>query len=142
MRVMLQAPRIETDRLILTWPTAAQIDGYHAAIVDTNLFDTILWDGPSGPQDLHVYWDVCAQIDPADWDRALNVAIIERASERYIGGASLRPVDANRATIDIGYALAPHSHGRGYATEAVGALIDEAFARREAERDASALRAA
>ena len=46
-------PKIEAPRLVLTWPTAEQIDGYYASIVGTNIFDTIFWDGPSGPQDLH-----------------------------------------------------------------------------------------
>jgi RimJ/RimL family protein N-acetyltransferase len=35
--------------------------------------------------------------------------------------------------IDIANALAVDSHSRGYATEAVGALVDEAFSARGAE---------
>ena len=62
------------------------------------------------------------------------MAAIERTSGRYIGGVSLRPVHEDPAVIDIGYAFAVDSHGRGYATEAVGVLVDEAFIRRGAER--------
>ena len=60
--------------------------------------------------------------------------MIERASGRYIVGVSLRPVDMDPRIIDIGYAFAVDVHRRGYATEAVGALVDEAFRKRGAER--------
>ena len=42
-----QPPLIETERLLLTWPTPEQIDGYYDSIIGTNIFDTIFWDGPS-----------------------------------------------------------------------------------------------
>jgi ribosomal-protein-alanine N-acetyltransferase len=60
--------------------------------------------------------------------------VIEKASGRYIGGVGLRPVDNDPHVIDIGYALAVDSHGKGYAAEAVGALVDEAFSARGVER--------
>lgn len=60
--------------------------------------------------------------------------MIERESGRYIGGVGLRPVDDNPAKLDLGYAFAVHAHGTGYATETVGALVDEAFRNRGAER--------
>jgi RimJ/RimL family protein N-acetyltransferase len=126
-----QPPLIETPRLLLTWPTREQIDGYHLSIIGTRMFDTIQWDGPQGPDELHEYWE---EKRNAEAGRSLEVAIIEKASDRYIGGAGLRNVDGNPAILDIGYALAPDCHGRGYATEAVGALIDEAFRNRGAER--------
>ena len=127
-------PRLETARLLLTWPSPSQIDEYHAAIIGTNMFDTIIWDGPSNPQELHDWWSENRSLDPSDHRLHFNVAIIEASSNRYIGGASLRPVDRDPAIIDIGYALAPAFHGKGYATEAVGPLVEEAFAHREAER--------
>jgi RimJ/RimL family protein N-acetyltransferase len=114
---MRPAPRIETDRLLLTWPTAEQIDGYYAAILGTRMFDTILWDGPSGPGELHEYWDG-KQADPS-----LEVAIIEKSTRRYIGGTGLRVVGGDPAILDVSYALAPVAHGKGYATEAVVALV-------------------
>ena len=60
--------------------------------------------------------------------------IIEKASDACIGGASLRPVAGDPAILDVGYALAPAFQGRGYGTEAVGALVHEGFANRGAER--------
>ncbi|MDG1483706.1 MAG: GNAT family protein [Myxococcota bacterium] len=127
-------PLIETKRLLLTWPTPEQIAGHYAAIVGTNIFDTIVWDGPSDVQELHDWWSETASRSPSDVGLSLNMAVIERTSGRYIGGVSLRPVDGDPAVIDIGYAFAVDSHGKGYATEAVGALVDEAFGKRGAER--------
>ena len=127
-------PLVETSRLLLTWPSQEQIDGYYNAIIGTNIFDTIFWDGPADAQALHDWWEETTSRDPSDLSLSLNIAAIERTSGRYIGGVSLRPVDREPAVLDIGYALAVDCHGKGYATEAVGALVDEAFRSRGAER--------
>ncbi len=127
-------PCIQTPRLVLTWPTKEQIDAYHATIVGTKIFDTILWEGPSGPKDLHDWWQENVSHNPSDLSLSLDTAIIEQVSGRYIGGVSARPVERDPAVLDIGYALAVDFHGHGYATEAVGALVDEAFSKRGAER--------
>ena len=129
-----QPPLIETERLRLTWPTTAQIVGYYDAIIGTSIFDTIYWDGPSDAQELLDWWQEIQTHSPADVRLSLDLAVIERSSGRYIGGVSLRPVDGDPAIIDIGYAFAADFHGKGYATEAVGAVVDEAFRARGAER--------
>jgi RimJ/RimL family protein N-acetyltransferase len=129
-----QPPLIETERLLLTWPTPEQIDGYYDSIIGTTIFDTILWGGPSDAQELHDWWTQNVLRSPLDFSLSLDLAVIERASGRYIGGVGLRPVDNDPQVIDIGYAFAVDSHGKGYATEAVGALVDEAFSARGAER--------
>ena len=56
---MPKAPHIETERLILTWPTREQIKNYYHAIIGTDMFKTIQWDGPSGPEEMYSYWDEC-----------------------------------------------------------------------------------
>ena len=127
-------PRIKTSRLLLTWPTKEQIDGYYNAIIGTRIFDTIAWDGPRDAQELQDWWAENTSRDPSDLCLSLDVAVIESSSGRYIGGMAIRPVNGDPAIIDIGYAFAPYSHGKGYATEAVGALVDEAFSKRGAER--------
>jgi RimJ/RimL family protein N-acetyltransferase len=131
---MSTPPIIETERLLLAWPTPEQIDGYYDAIVGTTIFDTILWDGPADAQALHDWWAQNVSCSPMDLHLSLSLAVIERASGRYIGGVGLRPVGNDPQIIDIGYALAVDSHGKGYATEAVGALVDEVFSARGAER--------
>ena len=127
-------PRIETERLVLTWPSLEQIRGHHDAIVGTDMFDTIVWAGPEGPADREGFWAEAKRRNPAQTELDLDFAVIERASDRCVGGVSLRPIDGEPTTIDIGYAFAPTCHGQGIATEGVGALIGHAFAERGAER--------
>jgi len=129
-----KTPLIETDRLVLTWPTPEQIDGYYDSIVGTNIFDTLVWDGPANAKDVHDWWKQLVSHSPLDFSQSIELAAIERASGRYVGGVTLRPVDNDPNIIDIGFVFAVDSHGKGYATEALGALVDEAFSTRGAER--------
>lgn len=127
-------PTIETERLILTWPSDEQIKQYYSDIVGTNIFDTIQWDGPSGPDDIRDYWNLNKTKSFTNFKLALPLAMIEKKSNLYIGGLDLRPINQNPEISDIGYALAPKFHNKGYATEAVRALVNEAFVARKAER--------
>ena len=127
-------PIINTKRLVLTWPTAKQIDDYYHTIINTNIFDTIFWEGPSSPQDLHDWWQDNRQRDPSDLRLHFPTAVIQKSSGRYIGGVGLRPNAVHPAIMEIGYAFAVQYHGKGYATEAIGAMVDEAFRERKAER--------
>ncbi|WP_064692523.1 GNAT family N-acetyltransferase [Rhizobium aegyptiacum] len=61
------------------------------------------------------------------------LAIVEKESGRFIGEAGF--LEARRdmepsieGTLEVGWALMPAAHGRGYATEALTALIDWAEA--------------
>jgi RimJ/RimL family protein N-acetyltransferase len=127
-------PCIETERLWLAWPEADQIADYHREILGTHIFDTIVWDGPTSAADLPRYWQAVRTVDWTDPAQDLALAIIERASHRYIGGIALRPDADGPQKASVGYALAPAFHGRGYATEALRAVVDEGFAHRHAER--------
>lgn len=131
---MSAPPLISTPRLTLTWPAPEQIDGYYNAIIGTDIFDTLIWDGPTSPGDLHDYWKHAINTPVDDLTQHFNLAVIENASSAMIGGISWRPVNNNPEIIDIGYAFAKPFHGRGYATEAVGALTDFGFRNRRAER--------
>ena len=129
---MYSAPVIETERLILTWPSREQAKGYYHSIIGTDMFDTLHWDGPSGPEDLYDYWESVNKKD--DYDQELHLAIINKSTNEYMGGCGLRPKGESRTIINIGYALAPKFHGLGYATEAVDAIVNEGFEVRGAER--------
>ncbi len=129
-----EPPRLETPRLVLTWPTREQSEGFYRAIIGTTMFDTLLWDGPSSPEDMHDFALNARRQWAMGPSRHASFAIIERASDRQIGGCSWRPNPADPEKGDIGYALAPAWHGRGYGTEAIGALVDFAFGERRARR--------
>jgi RimJ/RimL family protein N-acetyltransferase len=132
--MMMNTPYFETDRLILTWPGPEQIDQYYQDIIGTDMFDTILWDGPKDNREIHRYWAEQVKVDKNNFTQALELAIIEKTSSMLIGGCSLRPVKGDHRVVDIGFALAPKFHGKGFATEAVGMAVQEAFLNREAQR--------
>lgn len=131
---MHQPPRIETPRLVITWPDREQVEAYYRSITGTDIFDTLIWDGPSCSDDLHDYWARSMSTAPSELGDHLNLAVIERNSGWMIGGMSWRPVNGNAAIVDIGYAFAKAWHRRGLATEAVRAMVDFGFAARGAER--------
>jgi [ribosomal protein S5]-alanine N-acetyltransferase len=50
-------------------------------------------------------------------------------AEEPIGWVSLRIAESNRSTAEIGYSVVRAHRGKGIATEAVAALVDEGFSR-------------
>jgi len=72
---MKAIPKIQTKRLILTWPTTEQIDQYYCDIINTNMFDTIQWDGPESPNEIHEYWEACTKDDPKDTKFSLSFVL-------------------------------------------------------------------
>lgn len=68
--------------------------------------------------------------DTEEWGGIL----IEKAGRVAVGGLGTKgPPDA-AGRVDIGYGLSPHFEGRGYMTEAVGALVAWLLARPEVRR--------
>jgi ribosomal-protein-alanine N-acetyltransferase len=126
-------PRIETPRLLLTWPTPAQVDAYYDQIVGTDVFDTLLWNGPESRDEFHQSW-ARFQVPPDDLTRNLCLAVIDRDSDRMVGSISWRPLNQNPLSVDLGYVIAKAWHGRGFATESMGALVDHGFMNRQGER--------
>jgi len=59
--------------------------------------------------------------------RHAQLAIVRRADAELIGTGTLYALDAQCRRADLGYALHPSAWGRGYATEAVTALLDWGF---------------
>ncbi len=63
----------------------------------------------------------------ANEHRAIRYSIIEKIGNCIIGSCGFNNVDFDKATAEIGYDLAKTHWGKGYATEAIIALIDIAF---------------
>jgi RimJ/RimL family protein N-acetyltransferase len=62
--------------------------------------------------------------EPSGW---VQFTVVERDGGGLVGDVGLSPADREDGVILIGYTIDPASQGRGYATEAVRALIDYAF---------------
>jgi RimJ/RimL family protein N-acetyltransferase len=61
---------------------------------------------------------------PGTW---FQVAIIERASERMVGDCGLHCRQEEPHQVEFGVTLCPSYQGRGYATEALGCLLEYVF---------------
>jgi [ribosomal protein S5]-alanine N-acetyltransferase len=94
-------------------------------------------------------WILKRQQDFAD-ERSVVWAICESESGRLIGTICLWNFSKDRLTCETGYELFPESHGKGYMSEALGAVVDfartslgvkivEAFTHSENERSTRVL---
>ncbi len=63
----------------------------------------------------------------ANEHRAIRYSIIEKTGNGIIGSCGFNNVDFDNASAEIGYDLAKTHWGKGYATEAIIALIHVAF---------------
>jgi aminoglycoside 6'-N-acetyltransferase len=62
--------------------------------------------------------------EPGGW---VQLSVLERDGDRLVGDVGLSAADGEPGVIKVGYTMAPAAQGRGYATEAVGALVAYAF---------------
>ena len=62
--------------------------------------------------------------EPGGW---VQFSVEELRGGRLVGDVGLSAVDGEPGVIKIGYTIAPGCQGRGYATEAVSALVEYAF---------------
>lgn len=70
----------------------------------------------------------------AQENKAVRYAIIELESNEIIGSCGFNSIDFENAKVEIGYDLAKSFWGKGYATEAISALLDYAFTTLELNR--------
>ncbi len=75
------------------------------------------------------YLDIIRSFMPPDMppDGFFTWAIIERGSKLVIGDVGFKGPPNEMGVIDIGYGIAPCARGKGYATEAVLAMMEWAF---------------
>jgi RimJ/RimL family protein N-acetyltransferase len=57
----------------------------------------------------------------------VQFSVEEREGTRLVGDVGLSPADDEPGVLKVGYTIDPAFQGRGYATEAVGALVGYAF---------------
>jgi RimJ/RimL family protein N-acetyltransferase len=62
--------------------------------------------------------------EPGGW---VQLSVEDGTSGRLVGDVGISRADDEPGVIKIGYTMAPEFQGRGYATEAVGALVAYAF---------------
>lgn len=124
---------LETARLILIEASAEQL----LALIDApDRFEALT--GYAVSEDLRGFY-VSDQVSP-DWLGALRAAgstpdpwrhgffIVDRDQRRVIGSAGFKGPPDSSGMVEIAYGVVPSCEGRGYATEAAGALVEFASA--------------
>ena len=116
---------LTTDRLVLRRLRAADAPVLSAYRSDE---DTARYQSWEPPFTLARAEELIAQMAGADPDRpGWFQWAIELASERALIGDVGVGLHDNRQQADLGFTLAPGRRGRGYATEAVRAVLDRLF---------------
>jgi RimJ/RimL family protein N-acetyltransferase len=118
--------RLETRRLWLRWPRmtdAAAIEGYCAKWEVARWTARIPHPYPKGSAERFIY--AAREANSGGRDMTLVLAPL-RQPAKAVGAVSLERRGSDR--LELGYALAPEVWGRGFATEAVVAMIEAAMA--------------
>lgn len=135
--------RIETPRLVLSYPTDADFDDLNA-VVDRGIHDpelmpfAIPWtdDPPEvrARNSLQFWWGLRAGWKPARW----QLALVVREGGEAVGVQSLHATDfAITRQVETGSWLGRSYQGRGIGKEMRAAVLELAFARMGAERATS-----
>ena len=115
---------IETGRLALREFVPGDYDAVYAYASDPRVTRHMLY-GPRDPMDTHDYLRRVLGYQKNDPRLVWELAVEQRSDHALIGACDITILKAGEG--DLGYMLRHASWGKGYATEAVRALIDHAF---------------
>ena len=124
--------QLVTDRLALrrSRPEDAEAISSYRSDPEVHRFQGWERTDPQGIRDEIVEMTTRAPGDPGGW---VQLSVEERDTGRLVGDVGISPAEGEVGVIKIGYTMAPSAQGRGYATEAVRALVDYAFEVLDAE---------
>jgi RimJ/RimL family protein N-acetyltransferase len=118
---------LETSRLTLRPFVADDFEAMHAMRSDAEVVRYLYGEtsSPAGTRSLlETKMATSAWAQEGDW---LTAAAVERASGITVGDVSLRWVSERDRTAEIGFIFDPRHQGKGFATEAAGALVEWVF---------------
>lgn len=118
--------QIETDRLLLRRFTESDIRPFVAYRADPEISRYQLWEEFSLDEGRKLLSEMINHdIDiPGTW---FQIALEQRDSGELIGDLAVHTMEADPRQIEIGFTLAQEHQGKGYASEALSALINSLF---------------
>jgi RimJ/RimL family protein N-acetyltransferase len=123
---------IRTDRLILRRSRpedAATISAYRS---DPDVNRQQGWDR-TDPDGVRAEIEEMARRVPGERGGWVQFTVEDGETGRLVGDVGLSPADGEPGVIMVGYTISPAFQARGYATEAIRALVDYAFDTLEAD---------
>jgi RimJ/RimL family protein N-acetyltransferase len=117
---------IVTERLLLrrSKPEDAEAISRYRSDPDVNRQQG--WER-TDPEAVRADIEEMARRAPGEAGGWVQFSVEERKSGRLVGDVGLSRADAEPGVLKVGYTVDPAFQGRGYATEAVGALLAYAF---------------
>jgi len=121
-----------TERLVLRRSHVGDADTISAYRSDPDVHRQQGWDR-TDPEGVRAEIEEMATREPGEPGGWVQFSVEERTSGLLVGDVGLSPADGEPGVIKVGYTIAPIYQGRGYATEAVRALVDYSFGTLEAD---------
>ncbi|MFI5345961.1 MAG: GNAT family N-acetyltransferase [Elusimicrobiota bacterium] len=123
-RALVLNARLETRHLVLEPLAAAHAPAMFARLKDDALYVWISAAPPESVGHLQKRWErLESRLAPAGDKAWLNWAVRQASDGAYVGKMDAE-VDAANIATNIGYLIFPAFWGRGYASEAVAAVIE------------------
>ena len=126
MRIDAHFEPILTDRLRLRRSRPEDADTISAYRTDPAVHDYQGWER-TDPDGVRAEIEEMAPRPPGAPGGWTQLSVEDRETGELVGDVGMRPAEDEPGMIKIGYTMSPAFQGRGYATEAVRALIAYAF---------------
>lgn len=132
MRVDAEFQPLVTDRLVLRRSRPDDAETISAYRSDPSVNSLQGWER-TDPEGVRRDIEEMIGRSPGEAGGWVQFSVEERETGRLVGDVGLSPADGEPGVIKVGYTTSPAFQGRGYATEAVKALIAYAFETLEAD---------
>jgi RimJ/RimL family protein N-acetyltransferase len=125
MRADTRFERLVTERLVLRRSRPEDAETISAYRSDPAVHGQQGWErtDPDGVRADIVEMATRTPGEPGGW---VQFSLEDREG-RLVGDVGISPADGEPGVLKVGYTVAPAFQGRGYATEAIGALVAYAF---------------
>ena len=126
MRVDADSEPLLTERLRLRRSVPEDADAISAYRSDPEVNRTQGWER-TDPESVRADIEEMSARAPGEPGGWVQFSVEEREGGGLVGDVGISPADGEAGVIKVGYTMSPAFQGRGYATEAVGALVAYAF---------------